>query len=165
MSRKEVFFHEPTLRKIGDFLKNRSESVSVAESATAGFLQLAFSQILHASHVYKGGITAYTAEEKIKLLHVNPLLAAKTDCVSAAIATQMALGAAGLFNTEWSIGTTGYATPVPESEYKCFVFFSICHNNKPVLEERIYADAFPGQMEVQHFYVEKILEKWHRCIG
>ncbi len=160
-----MLFQTAILKEIGGFLRNNAERVAVAESVTAGFLQLAFSQIPNASLVYKGGITAYTLEEKVRLLDVDPVLAEKTDCVSAEIASQMAACVARLFDVEWSIATTGYATPVPESGNKCFIFFSIYHGDKLVVDKRIGTDVGARQIDVQHFYVEKILQEWHACLG
>ncbi len=160
-----MLFRIAILEEIGSFLRNRGERAAVAESVTAGFLQLAFSQIPNASLVYKGGITAYTLEEKVRLLDVDPVLAKRTDCVSAEIASQMARCVARLFNAEWSIATTGYATPVPESGNKCFVFFSIYHRDKLVIDKRIDTDINAPQVDVQHFYVEKILQEWHACLA
>lgn len=160
-----MFFPEPILEEIGGFLRSSGEKVAVAESVTAGLLQLAFSQIPNASLVYKGGITTYTLEEKVRLLDVDPVLAEKTDCVSEKITSQMAVSAARLFNVEWSVATTGYATPVPESGNRCFAFFSIYHKNKLAIRKRIEMEACPRQIDVQHFYVEKVLAEWHALLG
>ena len=83
-------FKQSLLNYIGGALKDAKESVSVAESVTAGYLQFSFSQMKDASDFFKGGITAYTLEEKVKLLKVDEQEARRCDCVSKKIADEMA---------------------------------------------------------------------------
>lgn len=117
-------FQHSLLDYISRSLKSTHKTVSVAESVTSGYLQFSFSQMKDASEFFKGGITAYTLEEKVNLLNVNKEEAEKCDCVSQEIAEKMALQVTKSFNTDWGIAITGYATPVPESEFKIFAYFS-----------------------------------------
>ncbi|MFP3631615.1 CinA family protein, partial [Burkholderia sp. SIMBA_045] len=118
-------------------LKSTHETVSVAESVTSGYLQFSFSQMKDASEFFKGGITAYTLEEKVYLLNVNKEEAEKCDCVSQEIAEKMALQVTKSFNTDWGIAITGYATPVPESEFKIFAYFSFVYKNEVILSKKL----------------------------
>ncbi len=159
-----MLFQAGILKEIGLSLKRRGETVAVAESVTSGFLQLALSQIPDASLVFKGGITAYTAEEKIRLLNVEAGVVRETDAVSTEVAFQMATGVGRLFNADWSIATTGYATPVPDSDNKCFVFFCVCYRNAVMLTQKISLASSRRQVDVQHYYAEKILQEWQRYL-
>ena len=58
-----------------------------------------------------GGVTAYSLEEKVKLLGVDRAGAKKVNCVSAEVAEQMARGACALFGADVALATTGYAEP------------------------------------------------------
>lgn len=91
----------------GNYFQTTKETISVAESVTAGFLQFSFSQIKDASTFFKGGITAYTLEEKVRFLKVDRKEAEENDCVSQNIADTMALNVTDLFHTDWGIAITG----------------------------------------------------------
>lgn len=93
--------------------------------------------MLQASEIYKGGITAYTLQEKVNLLKVDEKEAEKCDCVSNDISSEMTVHVAELFKTEWDIAVTGYATPVQESDFKLFAFFSFAYRNKIIHTEKI----------------------------
>ena len=88
-----------------------NQSLAVAESLTCGGLQLRIGRISGASNFFLGGITAYNLEQKVRHLHINRRAAAKADCVSEAVARQMAKGACRLFGSDWGVATTGYAEP------------------------------------------------------
>lgn len=64
-------FTQPLLNSISDILMISDLSLSVAEDITGGSLQFFFSQMLNANLIYKGGITAYTSEEKVLILDVE----------------------------------------------------------------------------------------------
>jgi nicotinamide-nucleotide amidase len=86
-------------------------TLAVAESVTCGHLQARVGAISGASEFFRGGITAYSLDEKVRHLGVDRPTAAAVDCVSAAVAAQMARGAAALFGTDLGLATTGYAEP------------------------------------------------------
>jgi len=142
---------------IGNHLLTINETISLAESVTSGFLQFSFSQMKEASNFYKGGITAYTLEEKVDLLHIDEGKAAACDCVSAEIAETMALNVAEIFKTDWSIGVTGYATPVPESRQKLYAHFAIVYKGKVILSEKLDLHSRTRQVNAQLYYTEFIL--------
>jgi nicotinamide mononucleotide (NMN) deamidase PncC len=89
---------------------------------------------------------------------VEPIHAEACNCVSQEVSKQMALNVCELFNSDWGIGVTGYATPVPESGDKIFAFFSIGHKGKIVSHGKIA----PGKGEpfiIQLKYVQTILDR------
>src|SRR5687768_1146535 len=124
------FFNKKHLEYIGKNLKKKKETIAVAESVTSGALQLALSSITDASLFFRGGITAFNLGQKYKHLFVEPLHAESVNCVSQKVATEMALGISQQFSSDWGIGITGYASPVPESDNKVFAFFSIVYKRK-----------------------------------
>jgi nicotinamide-nucleotide amidase len=149
---------ENLVNEIGKTLINYNETVSVAESVSAGLLQLTFSQAKDASKFFEGGITVYTLKQKVMHLNVDENEAAKFDCVSAHISQTMALNVSKMFKSHWSVAVTGYATPVPESEQKLFAFFSITYNGKVMRTEKL--DLHPGtpSLNAQLYYSELILK-------
>lgn len=142
---------------IGNYLLEVEETIAVAESVTSGFLQFSFSQMKDASKFYKGGITAYTPDEKINLLHVDASEAEACDCVSPNIAETMALNVAKVFKTDWSIAVTGYATPVPESNRKLYAYFAIVYKGQVILSEKLDLHSRTKQVNAQLYYTEFIL--------
>lgn len=98
-------------KSIVENLKNRGETVSVAESLTGGGLGYAITQIPGASEVFIGGVIAYTASMKKMILGVQQSTIDQHTVVSEQVALEMAQGALDTFGTTWSIATTGIAGP------------------------------------------------------
>lgn len=157
-------FQESIIKEIGDVLHERKESIAVAESVTAGFLQLALSSITAASAVFKGGITTYTIDEKVRLLDIDASEAAVKNCVSESITEQMARNVARLFDSTWAIATTGFATQVPESNFKQFAFCTIYHHNKILFTKKIELYPHTNPIDAQHFYAESALFELHALL-
>lgn len=93
-------------------------TLAVAESLTCGRLQAAIGAVSGASGYFLGGVTAYTLDQKVRLLGVDRRSARAVNCVSAAVAAAMAAGAARMFGADFAVATTGYAesaevAPVP----------------------------------------------------
>lgn len=86
-------------------------TLAVAESLTCGRLQAAIGAVSGASGYFLGGVTAYTLDQKVRLLGVDRRVARKVNCVSAAVAEAMAVGAARMFGADFAVATTGYAEP------------------------------------------------------
>lgn len=88
-------------------------TLAAAESLTAGHVQARIAAVSGSSAYFRGGVTAYTLDQKVRLLGVDRAAAKKVNCVSAAVAGQMATGALKLFKADLAVATTGYAEPSP----------------------------------------------------
>ena len=97
--------------QIIEHLRQGNESLSTAESLTAGDLSSTIVAVAGASDVFMGGITAYSDRTKTALLSVDPELMQKFSAVSQEVAIAMAKGALEVFGTTWAISTTGVAGP------------------------------------------------------
>lgn len=150
-------FQQNLLEYISRSLLSVNESISVVESVTSGCLQLAFSQMPNASLFYKGGMTAYTLPEKVRLLSIDSDEAEECDCVSENIAETMALNVAKLFESDWSIATTGYCTPIRNSLYKIFAYFSFSYKGEIVLTKKLELHPKTQALNAQLYYTEFIL--------
>ena len=95
------------------YLSERGETISVAESLTAGGLANALTSASGSSAVFVGGLTAYRNEIKSTMLDVDPQIISDFTVVSEEVANAMADGARKIFGTTWAIGTTGAAGPDP----------------------------------------------------
>ncbi|SDL44582.1 SDR family oxidoreductase [Chryseobacterium taihuense] len=145
------------LSEIGQLLADIDETVAVAESVTSGYLQFCLSQMKDASKFYWGGITAYTLDEKVKFLQISSKEGEACNCVSESISEVMALNVAKSFNTDWGISVTGYATPVEESDFKLFAYFSFSHKGKIVYSKRLDLHPHTQSQNAQICYAEYIL--------
>ena len=104
-------------REIVDTLRLRNETLSTAESLTAGALSSAIVTIPGASDVFVGGITAYCDEIKISHLGVQPRAIIEHSSISQEVVIAMAQGAKKSFGTTWAIATTGVAGPNPQGAH------------------------------------------------
>jgi len=150
-------FQKSLLEYISHFLMTADETISIAESVTSGCLQLAFSQMPNASLFYNGGITAYTLPQKVKLLNVDREEGEECDCVSENIARTMALNVAKMFNSDWSIATTGYCTPIRNSSYKIFAYFAFSYKGEVILIKKLELHPKTQALNAQLYYTEFIL--------
>jgi len=98
-------------------LRERNETLSTAESITAGELSNAVTSIPGSSDIFIAGLTAYTSQIKISHLGVDPDLINKYTVISEEVAQAMAHGALKTFGTTWAIATTGVAGPGPSDGF------------------------------------------------
>jgi nicotinamide-nucleotide amidase len=92
-------------------LSQRGETVSVAESVTAGGLGHAITSAPGASQVFLGGVIAYSNEVKENILGIDGALIKEFSVVSEEVANAMADAVREKFGTTWGIATTGIAGP------------------------------------------------------
>lgn len=102
-------------------------------------------------------LTAYTINEKVKILDIDRKEADECDGVSQSIADKMTLSVAKLFSTDWSIAVTGFATPIRSSGYNLFSFFSIGYKNEVILSKKIELHHKTQAENAQWYYAEFIL--------
>ena len=99
--------------EIIDTLRHNSETLSTAESLTAGQVSSAIVSIAGASDIFIGGMTAYRDDIKISHLFVDPQIIEEHSSISEEAAIAMARGAIKSFGSTWAIATTGVAGPNP----------------------------------------------------
>ena len=156
-------FDKKILEGLGKNLLKKKQTIAVAESVTAGLLQFAFSCIPDAARFFQGGITAYNIAQKFKHLEVEPIHALSVNCVSPKVAKEMALQVCRLYSSDWGVGITGYASPVPESDNKVFAFFAITFRGKLKASGKINPKKMDPP-ELQWLYVNHILKKMYLLI-
>ena len=148
------------IEPIRDRILFRKETVAIAESVTSGLLQLAFSTATDAEKFYQGGITTYNIGQKVRHLRIEPIHAMECNCVSLKVSAEMAVQVCNLFNSDWGIGITGYASPVPESENKLFAYFAISYKGQIVVAKNIKPKK-SNPFSVQLFYVHEVLDEFN----
>ena len=71
----------------------------------------------------------------------------------------MARNVTTIFNSDWGIGITGYASPVPEKNIEeLFACFAICFQNKITTSQTIKAEK-DTPLAVRLFYNKHILQE------
>lgn len=110
---------EDTLASVvGQLLRQRGETLSVAESCTSGGLGAMITAIAGSSDYFLGGVMSYANAVKIKLLGVNDQDLERFGAVSETVAQQMAIGVKQLLGSDWSLSITGIAGPGGGSDSK-----------------------------------------------
>ena len=108
-----VGFEDETsmVEQIGVMLIAQGKSFSVAESCTGGRIASEITSFAGASAAFMGGVIPYDTDLKTKILGVPSDLIKKYNVVSTQVAESMATKCCELFNSDYSISTTGIAGP------------------------------------------------------
>lgn len=104
--------------EIGQLLREKELSISVAESCTGGKVCDLITSVPGSSDYFTGGVIAYANSVKEELLSVNKEIIIKDGAVSKAVAEGMAEGIRKLMKTDIGISTTGIAGPSGGTEKK-----------------------------------------------
>ena len=92
-------------------LKQRDQTMAVAESCTGGALAAALTTVSGSSSVFQGGVIAYSNAVKRGLLGVSPDLLTTHGAVSQPVVEAMAQGVRERLNCDWAIAVSGIAGP------------------------------------------------------
>lgn len=103
---------------VGKLLKDRNETLSVAESCTGGLIGERLTDVAGSSAYFIQGVIAYANEAKINTLKVSAEIIEKHGAVSAETAEAMAKGMRELAKTDYAISVTGIAGPDGGTEEK-----------------------------------------------
>ena len=105
-------FDEQTIEgEILALLRERGQTVSVAESCTGGLVASALARIPGASKAFFGGAVAYDNSLKERVLGVSRAALDAHGAVSEEVALAMAQGARSAFGTGYAVAVTGIAGP------------------------------------------------------
>jgi nicotinamide-nucleotide amidase len=98
-------------KTIGDLLREREWTLSVAESCTGGLICDRITDITGSSDYFKGGMVTYSNESKAKYLEITLNYIKRYGAVSPQVARKMAQGVRKAFGTTFGLSTTGVAGP------------------------------------------------------
>ena len=102
VSLAEVIYHE---------LRERQQTLAVAESCTGGLMGNAFTDISGVSKVFQGGVVCYANAVKILQLGVPEEIIEQHGAVSGECAIAMASGVAENLTSDYGLSITGFAGP------------------------------------------------------
>ncbi|GAB4280281.1 MAG: competence/damage-inducible protein A [Oscillatoriaceae cyanobacterium] len=110
---------EDTLASVvGQLLRDRGQTLAVAESCTGGGLGQMITAISGSSDYFLGGVIAYHNSVKMSSLGVDSESLVKMGAVSAEVAQQMAAGVRQSLGANWGLSITGIAGPGGGTEAK-----------------------------------------------
>lgn len=92
-------------------LKKKKQTITAAESLTAGLFQATLANFSGASTIFKGGFVTYSLEEKAKMLDIPQVELEEYGVVSAFAAEKMAEQARLKTKSDFGISLTGVAGP------------------------------------------------------
>jgi nicotinamide-nucleotide amidase len=96
---------------IGRLLLEQGKTIATAESCTGGKIAQVLTSVAGASNYFRGSVVSYATDTKISVLGVSAQTIEKFTVVSAAVASEMALGIQKLMKADYAIATTGNAGP------------------------------------------------------
>lgn len=130
------------LQKLKEILIKNNLTVSTAESCTGGLISKKITDIPGSSKFFIGGVVTYQNKSKEKILNVEKNIIDKLTAVSEPVAKAMAINVRNLFESDFSISTTGYAGPNHKDmiEPTGLVFIGISSKNNTI----VYKEKFKG---------------------
>lgn len=96
---------------VGNLLRQKGLTLGVVESATGGLISHRLTNVPGSSDYYRGSVTAYSNEIKIKLLGVTGETISKFGAVSSQVAEEMAQAGRRLLAVDVCLADTGIAGP------------------------------------------------------
>ncbi|SIR62480.1 nicotinamide-nucleotide amidase [Natronorubrum thiooxidans] len=101
---------------VGDALRDRNETVAVAESCTGGLIGAAITAVPGASDYFDSALATYAYDAKRRHLGVSREALDEHGAVSEPVARQMAQGVRDVTDVTWGVATTGIAGPTGGTE-------------------------------------------------
>jgi len=117
-------------REVGNLLRQRGLTLGVVESATGGLLSHLITNVPGSSDYYRGSVTAYSNEVKIKVVGVKEDTLSRYGAVSYQVAEEMAEGGRKLLAADICLADTGIAGPSGATPEKPLGLFYIGLSHK-----------------------------------
>lgn len=101
----------PLAAKVGERLKERKETLAIAESSSGGLLSAVLLAVPGASAYFLGGAVVYTAKARVLLMDLPRTSVAGMRSASEPYAMLLARTGRERFAATWGLGETGAAGP------------------------------------------------------
>jgi len=98
-------------QEVGDLLRQKGLTLGLVESASGGLISHRITNIPGSSNYYKGSVTAYSNEVKIKVVGVREDTINQYGAVSSQVAEEMAQGGRKILDADICLADTGIAGP------------------------------------------------------
>ena len=132
-------------QEVGALLKQKGLTLGVVESASGGLVSHRISNIPGSSDYFKGSVTAYSNEVKIKVVGVSEDTINQYGAVSPQVAEEMAEGGKKILGADICLADTGIAGPsgaTPEKPVGLF-YIGLSHGESTYSQKHV----FPGDRE------------------
>jgi len=123
-------------------LKEKKQTLSVAESCTGGYIAHRITLMPGSSEVFNGSVVVYAYEAKQNLIGVTLETLEKYGAVSEQCVIEMAEGCNKLFNTDYAIAVSGIAGPGGATDEKPVgtVWIAVATPEKTIAEKFSFGD-------------------------
>ena len=111
--------------EVGELLRQKGLTLGIIESATGGLISHLITNVPGSSDYYKGSVTAYSNEVKIKVVGVKEDTINKYGAVSHQVAEEMAQGGRKVMGVDICLADTGIAGPAGATPEKPVGLFYI----------------------------------------
>jgi nicotinamide-nucleotide amidase len=131
--------------EVGALLRQKGLTLGLVESASGGLISHLITNVPGSSDYYKGSVTAYSNEVKVKVVGVKEATLNNYGAVSAEVAEEMAQGGKNLLAADICLSDTGVAGPsgaAPEKPVGLF-FIGLAHGAKTLTQKH----NFQGERE------------------
>ena len=98
-------------QEVGRLLRQKGLTLGIVESATGGLVSHLITNVPGSSNYYKGSVTAYSNEAKIKVVGVKADTINRYGAVSYQVAEEMAQGGRKILAADICLADTGIAGP------------------------------------------------------
>ena len=132
-------------KEIGDLLLEKGLTLGVVESATGGLLSHLITGVPGSSDYYKGSVTSYSNEIKIRVIGVKAATLKRYGSVSPQVAEEMASGGRKLLAVDICMADTGIAGPGGATEGKPVGLFYLGMAHRDSVSSRKY--VFHGERD------------------
>ncbi len=112
-------------QEVGNLLRQKGLTLGIVESATGGLISHLITNAPGSSDYYKGSVTAYSNEAKIKVVGVKEDTINRYGAVSHQVAEEMAQGGKKVFAADICLADTGIAGPTGATTEKPIGLFYI----------------------------------------
>ena len=130
---------------VGDLLRRKGLTLGVVESATGGLISHLITSVPGSSDYYRGSVTAYGNEIKIKVVGVKGNTIDRYGAVSRQVAVEMAEGGRRILAVDICLADTGIAGPGGATPGKSagLFYLGLSHQGGTYSQEH----TFPGNRE------------------
>ncbi len=145
-------------QEVGNLLRQKGLTLGIVESATGGLISHLITNIHGGSDYYKGSVTAYSNEVKIKVVGVKEDTINKYGAVSYQVAEEMAQGGRKILATDICLANTGIAGPsgaTPEKPLGLF-YIGLSHQTRTYSQKH----NFQGTREQNKHQAAEVALAW-----
>lgn len=127
-------------QEVGNLLRRKTLTLGLVESATGGLISHLITNIPGSSHYYKGSVTAYSNEVKVKVVGVREETINRYGAVSCQVAEEMTEGGRRVLAVDICLADTGIAGPggaTPEKPVGLF-YLGLSHQTGTYSRKHIF---------------------------